>query len=113
MSVVTIAKPEVLDPDRILENDIDNFFANHEARAVLLDRALRDSCAYAGQLWDALDAVRRYLFDCAPGGPDDDQVWSTWMTAFADVTSVLCGPHGDSGFGRESALAEMHRRHQS
>jgi hypothetical protein len=135
-SVIAIAKPEVLDPHRILENDIDNFTANHEARAVLLQRALNDSCSYAEQLWDTLNALRQYLLDClppdasptaeptsnrpalvgvgaAPTGPDDEQGWPTWITAFASVTSVLCGPHGDSGFGLSRAQEEARRRRMS
>jgi hypothetical protein len=135
-SVIAIAKPEVLDPRRILENDIDNFTANHESRAVLLQRALNDSCRYAEQLWDTLNALRQYLLDCpppepstipeptpnqlalvgvgtAPTGPDDEQGWQTWITTFACVTSVLCGPHGDSGFGLSRAQAEARRRRMS
>jgi hypothetical protein len=135
-SVIAIAKSEVLDPHRILENDIDNFTANHEARAVLLQRALNDSCSYAEQLWDTLNALRQYLLGClppdprttpepipnrpaligggaAPTGPDDEQGWQNWITAFAAATSVLCGPHGDSGFGRSRAQEEARRRRRS
>jgi hypothetical protein len=117
-SAVAIPKPEGLDPHRILENDIDNFEASRTPRVVLLQSALDDSCAYAEQLWNNLDALRRYLLDslppepgrhgrspagAAPTGPDDEQGWQKWMTAFAGATSVLCGPHGDSGFGRQRA----------
>jgi hypothetical protein len=134
-SVIAIAKPEVLDPHRILQNDIDKVTANHEAPAVLLQRALNDSCGYAEQLWDTLNAQRQYLLDCLPPeqrtapdpipnrptlvgsgasiGPDDEQGWQTWITAFAAVTSVLCGPHGDSGFGLSRARQEARRRRPS
>lgn len=127
--VLAIGKPELLDPHRVLENDIDNFTANHEARAVLLQRALNDSCSYADQLWDTLNAARQYLLDClppdphsapattaigaAPTGPDDEPGWQNWITAFASVTSVLCGPHGDSGFGLDRAQQEARRRRRS
>jgi hypothetical protein len=110
-------------------NDEDNFTANNESRAVLLQRALETSCAYADQLWDDLNAMRQYLLDClppdphtatgpvatgaAPTGPDDEQGWQNWMTAFAEVTSVLCGPHGDSGFGLSRAREEAQRRRTS
>lgn len=123
---IAIPKPEILDPHRILENDIDNFTANHEARTALLERALEDSCSYAEQLWSTLNAQRRYLLDClppdphtttgsialgaAPTGPHDEQGWQNWMTAFAAVTSVLCGPRGDAGFSRNRASEEAQRR---
>jgi hypothetical protein len=123
---IAISKPEVLDPHRYLGNDIDNFTANHEARAVLLQQALEKSCSYAEQLWNELDAMRQYLLDClppappaaseptaagaAPTGPDDEQGWQNWITSFAAVTSVLCGPHGDSGFGLNRAHEEAGRR---
>ncbi len=129
MNAMTIPKPELLDPHRLLVNDIDNFTANHEARAVLLERALNDSCAYAEQLWDNLNATRQYLLDClppdpstatgpvaasaTPTGPHDEQGWQNWITAFAAVTSVLCGPHGDSGFGLSRAREEARRRQAS
>ena len=32
------------------------------------------------------------------------------MDVSAAVTSVLCGPHGDSGFGREQAVQEAQLR---
>jgi hypothetical protein len=126
MDALPIPKPQVLDPHRRLVNDEDHFTANHEARAALLQRALETSCAYADQLWDDLNAMRQYLLDClppdphtstgpvatgaAPTGPDDEQGWQNWMTAFAEVTSVLCGPHGDSGFGLSRARQEAQRR---
>jgi hypothetical protein len=126
MDALPIPKPQVLDPHRLLVNDEDDFTANHEARAALLQRALETSCSYADQLWDDLNAMRQYLLDClppdphtttglvatgaAPTGPDDEQGWQNWMNAFAAVTSVLCGPHGDSGFGLSRARQEAQLR---
>ena len=126
MDALPIPKPQVLDPHRLLVNDEDDFTANHEARAALLQQALETSCSYAEQLWDDLNAMRQYLLDClppdphtttgpvasgaAPTGPDDEQGWHNWMTAFAATTSVLCGPHGDSGFGLSRARQEAQRR---
>jgi hypothetical protein len=126
MDPLPIPKPEVLNPDRPLFNDEDNFTANHEARDVLLERALRESCAYAQQLWANLDAQRSYLLGClppdphtanslavvgaSPTGPGDEQGWQNWIDAFAAVTSVLCGPHGDSGFGLSRARQEAQLR---
>ena len=43
-----IPTPELLDPDRMLTNDRDDFtIAEHRTRANLLAGALRDSCEYA------------------------------------------------------------------
>jgi hypothetical protein len=117
-----IPTPQVLDPDRPLFNDRGDFTANHETRAKLLDDALHHTCAYAQQLWHDLDAMRGYLLDslppdphatdphtitsASPTGPDDDTGWENWITAYATVTSVLCGPHGDSGYGLSEARRE-------
>jgi hypothetical protein len=112
-----------------------NFTEDDRPRAELLDIALHESCAYADQLWNHLNAVRQYLLDslppdpptatptateptatepvvtgAAPTGPADEQGWQNWMTAFAAVTSVLCGPHGDSGFGLSRAEQLAGRR---
>ena len=103
-------------------NDRGDFTADHEARAQLLDDALHQTCAYAQQLWHDLDAMRGYLLDslppdphapgphpttsASPTGPDDDTGWDNWITAYATVTSVLCGPHGDSGYGLSEARRE-------
>ena len=110
-----IPMPQVLDPDRILNNDRGDLVADHEARAQLLEDALRESCAYAQQLWHDLNGTRAYLLDslppdprlpgthrtasASPTGPDDDAGWDEWINVYAAVTSVLCGPHGDSGYG--------------
>lgn len=122
-----IPVPHVLDPNRILDNDRNDLTADHAARAALLEKALHDTCAYAQQLWDNLDAVRGYLLTslppdprspephvragASPTGPDDEAGWNNWIAAFSNVTSVLCGPHGDSGFGHGEArhAAELRR----
>lgn len=122
-----IPQPHVLDPDRVLVNDRGEFFVDHETRADLLDKALHESCAYAKQLWDNLDAARGYLWASLPPDPrspgphpslgahptgaDDEAGWTDWIAAFASVTSVLCGPHGDSGYGIKEArrAAELRR----
>jgi hypothetical protein len=109
-----IPQPQVLDPDRILDPQRDNFTSDHESRADMYQDGLRQSCAYAQQLWQTLDGVREYLMEslppdprtpgthvtCAsPTGPDDEEGWMRWIDMFSTVTSVMCGPHGDSGFG--------------
>lgn len=114
-----IPAPDVLDPDRIEHADRDDMTRDeHRNQGRLLARGLRDSCEYAQHLWRDLAAMRQYLFEslppepdehhapggAAPHGPDDEQGWQRWSDAFAEVTSVLCGPRGDSGFGRSSAV---------
>jgi hypothetical protein len=51
----------------------------------------------------------------AVGAADDADgpvAWSTWIAAYAAVTSVLAGAHGDSGFGMHEAhaLARLRQR---
>lgn len=124
----SIPMPQLLDPDRPLANDRDTFTTKDEdkPRAELLDKALHETCAYAGQLWENLDAARQYLLEslppdpqtpgpstmpfASPAGPDDDAGWERWIAAYASVTSVLCGPHGDSGFGLREALGTAQQR---
>jgi hypothetical protein len=127
MKALPIPKPHVLDPDRLLRDNREHqVIQDHRARAELLDTALHESCAYAAQLWDNLNAIRQYLLDslppdphaatnavaigAAPTGPDDEPGWQNWMSAFAAITSMLCGPHGDSGFGLSRAREEAQRR---
>jgi hypothetical protein len=123
-----IPMPSVLDPDRLLTDDRAEMSAEeHRSRAQQLDGALHESCAYARELWKDLDAMRQYLLDslppdahgpgphtvrsASPTGPQDDAGWNNWMAAFAAVTSVLAGPHGDSGYGAGEArqLAQSRR----
>lgn len=124
-----IPLPQLLDPDRLLLDDRNDLSAEeHAGRATQLDRALHDTCSYAQQLWHELDAVRGYLLDslppdrrtadadapgpssAAPTGPDDEQGWQNWITAYSRATSALAGPHGDSGFGSEEAQREARDR---
>lgn len=112
-----IRKPNVLNPRRVLDNDRGDFTVDHQRRAALLEGALQETSAYAVQLWDDLAAMRTYLLQnppfSAPGAtqPRADLVrpvpvneeWQQWIDACASVTSVLCGPHGDSGYGAEAA----------
>jgi hypothetical protein len=124
----TIATPQLLDPDRMLANDRGSLGSadDHKARAELLDKALHETCAYAQQLWNNLDATRQYLMDAlppdprspgphrsasaSPTGPEDEQGWQNWIAAYASVTSVLCGPHGDSGYGLGEARQAAEER---
>jgi hypothetical protein len=121
-----IPRPELLDPDRLLSDDRDDMTADeHRNRANQLAGALEDSCRYAQQLWDELQAVREYLVrslpddpqrpearrtETAPAGPDDEAGWHDWIGTYAAVTSVLCGPHGDSGFGADEAREQARAR---
>ena len=125
MTALPIPKPQVLDPDRLLRDDRERQFSkDRRTRADVLEIALHESCAYAQKLWDDLNAMRQYLLDSlppatyttagpvatAPTGPDDEPGWENWITAFAAVTSALCGPHGDSGFGLRRAHEEAQLR---
>jgi hypothetical protein len=127
MQPTPIPAPHLLDPDRMLVNDRGGFRVDHEARADVLQKALNETCGYAQQLWHDLDAVRAYLLNslppdprtpdahptvsASPTGPDDEEGWEAWITAYAAVTSVLAGPHGDSGFGLgEARRAARDRR---
>lgn len=122
-----IPKPELLDPDRVNRDDREDFTAeDHRSQSQLLAKALGESCAYADQLWNQVNALRGYLLDClppdprtpgpptataaSPTGPDDEAGWTTWINAFATTTSVLCGSHGDSGFGLSRAREEARLR---
>lgn len=121
--------PQVVDPERILGNDRGDFTTNHEPREQLLDEALHETCAYAQQLWHNLDAVRAYLLDSLPPAPGaagphptasasatgrgDDNGWNNWISAYAAVTSVLCGPDGDSGYGLSEGRREATLRRGS
>jgi hypothetical protein len=122
-----IPKPELLNPDRVDRDDREHFTAeDHRSRAQLFAKALGESCAYADQLWEQVDALRGYLLEslppdprtpgarttaaASPTGPDDEDGWSKWINAFATTTSVLCGAHGDSGFGLSRAREEARLR---
>ena len=125
-STQPIPTPELLDPGRLLTDDRDDLtVTEHRSRTAQLAAALHDSCDYAQALWRQLDEVRAYLVRSlpddpqrtdarrhatAPTGPDDDAGWDDWMATYAAVTSVLCGPRGDSGFGADAAHSEAHAR---
>jgi hypothetical protein len=121
-----IPKPQVLDPDRPLRHRGTEFTEDDRPEAELLAKALHEACEYADQLWDDLNAMRQYLLDslppdprapgphttasASPTGPNDEQGWQNWINAFAAIASVLCGPHGDSGFGLSRAREEAQIR---
>jgi hypothetical protein len=121
-----IREPELLDPNRPLTHERDDFaMLDHRSQAERLKLALDDSCEYARQLWHQLDEVRAYLVRSlpddpqrpdaerratSPTGPDDEAGWTDWMKTYASVISSLCGPRGDSGFGADEARKEAHLR---
>jgi hypothetical protein len=125
--VYEIPKPALLDADRVDRDDREEFTLNdHRSQSQLLAKALGESCAYADQLWNQVNALRGYLLDslppdprtprphttaaASPTGPDDEGGWQHWIEAFATTTSVLCGSHGDSGFGLSRARQEAQLR---
>jgi hypothetical protein len=114
-----IPKPQLLDPDRIVDPNREDMTVDHESAAKELRQALEATAAYGTQLWDHLDGVRQYLMESLPPdpraagphnqlgahptGPDDIDGWQRWVDAYASVTSVLAGSHGDSGYGLGAA----------
>jgi hypothetical protein len=122
-----IPPPQVLRADRVSRDDREDMTTeDHRSQAQLLATALEESCAYAQLLWNDLNAARQYLEDtlppdprspggslavsASPTGPDDEPGWQSWIDAYAEITSVLCGPHGDSGFGLGEARRMAHLR---
>ncbi len=122
-----IPKPELLDPDRVDRDDREDMTTeDHRSQKQLIAKALVESCGYADQLWEQLNHVRGYLLaslppdprlpgpkttaSASPTGPDDEEGWQRWMATFADTTSVLCGAHGDSGYGLSTAKEEAQLR---
>lgn len=115
MELQPIDKPQLLDPDRIVDPNRDNMTVDHESAAKELREGLEATANYGQQLWDHLVAVRQYLMESLPPdpraagphmqlgahptGPDDAEGWQRWVDTYASVTSVLAGPHGDSGYG--------------
>lgn len=121
-----IPKPQTLDPERPLRSRGTNFTDDDRPATELLHIALKESCAYAEQLWDVLNRQRAYLLaslppdprspdavrqiGASPTGPEDAPGWDRWISAFATATSALCGPQGDSGFGLSRARHEAELR---
>lgn len=115
MTPQPIDKPQLLDPDRNVDPNREDITIDHESAAKELREALEATAEYGTQLWDHLDGVRHYLMDSLPPdpraagphtqlgahptGPDDTEGWQRWVDIYASVTSVLAGPHGDSGYG--------------
>ena len=125
-----IPQPDLLNPDRLKTNERSDMTADeHRSRAQLLDQALHESCAYATELWQHLNAARTYLLEslpsdprapgtnphsgASPTGPTDDVGWQRWTEAYATVTSILAGPHGDSGFGLGEAKEAARLRREA
>ena len=125
-----IPRPELLDPDRITSNDRDDMtLLEHRSRAQELDDALHATCDYATELWQHLDAARAYLYDslpsdprapgtdphrgASPTGPDDEEGWQRWIDTVATVTSILAGPHGDSGYALHEARRTARDRREA
>jgi hypothetical protein len=91
----------------------------------LLEQEFEKACEYGQVLWHDVDELRHYLLasvppdprlpgprriGASPTGPDDEDGWKYWMAAYAEATSVLAGPHGDSGFGAHEARREAQIR---
>jgi len=102
-----IPRPDLLEPDRVVRQQRGTPPESDDLKAEIeiLEGALRDSCGYATQLWERLDALREYLVGILPPGPGftEERAWDEWIDAYAGVTSVLAGPREDSGFGADEA----------
>lgn len=123
-----IPEPAVLNPHRVLSNKRDEMtLDDHRDLSTRLERALQQSCDYGNKLWQQLQETQKYLLSClppdprhlptaarrgaTPEGPADDAGWDAWVQAYADVTSALAGPRGDSGHGlSEARLVAQERR---
>ena len=117
--------PSVLEPDRGHLLGGLNAAEDAEGRLAEVQQALAEACDYGRALWLGLDSMRGYLLhslppdphspglhrSCAsPVGPDDEEGWQSWMSAYAEAHSVLAGPNGDSGFGVSEAQREAQNR---
>lgn len=121
---IPIPEPRLLHPDE-LDLPPDDQDSYSRAELAVVRESLEKLAEYARTMWLDLDAVRRYLLQslppdprtpgpvvvsASPTGPDDEDGWERWAAAYAEVTSVLAGPHGDSGFGRGEARREAQIR---
>lgn len=102
-----IALPDVLDAERpgAIANGGDGADAGTPPH---VEKALRDACDYGRRLWMELDAARTYLYRVADGKAarlPTAEAWEEWGRRLIAVSSLLAGPHGDSGYG----AAEAHR----
>jgi hypothetical protein len=95
--------------------------ADESQRLSLLENALEDTRSYGEILWKGIEGLRAYLLSslppdprapgphgssASPTGPDDEDGWQRWMAAYAEATSALAGPQGDSGYGWREARHE-------
>ena len=122
-----IPKPELLDPDRVERNDRERLHrrgpslagaaARQGARRVLrLRRPTLEPGRRAARLPARQPAARtrappaRTPQRRLPDRPRRRGGLDQWINAFATTTSVLCGAHGDSGFGLSRAREEARLR---
>jgi hypothetical protein len=67
---------------------------------------------YARQLWTQLDLAATYLRDHIARGDESgsalatDAQWDEWRETYARLLSILAGPAGDGGYGRQEATLE-------
>jgi hypothetical protein len=118
-----ISMPELLDPDRMVVSSRGDLVDHDRQRMISgLEQAIRELCTYGQRMWNDLNAMRAYLLESlppisvsartatSPTGPDDEQGWQNWINAYAAITSVLTGPHGDDEYGWEEAHHEANLR---
>ncbi len=108
-----------------------------DRRPRALERSVFALSAYGQQLWNDVNAMRSNLLHHQPpshwdgqplvdpvggdrptpttsgdaigaaGDADGQAGWSAWIAAYAALTSVLAGPHGDSDFAVHEAYRAL------
>ncbi|MGH3264287.1 MAG: hypothetical protein ACRDNS_20090 [Trebonia sp.] len=115
-----ISRPTVLDASGAesiaSEEDAAHFRPVSDAQHVKeVIAELSQGCNYGAALWEELDRERAYLLELAGDGGKPSVLrggddWEAWAHRFAEVTSALAGPTGDSGYGAGEArrIAQEH-----
>lgn len=102
-----IPRPQTLDAGRPMLHDRDTLPVPGDLREEVpaLRHALRESCEYAGQLWEQLQSVREFLVRMLPPSPGftDERGWQDWTDTYTAILSTLAGPRGDSGWAHDEA----------
>lgn len=125
----SIPMPGLLNDEHAASSDRDP--ATSHEHAPISDRPVRDPShvlvddpvtVYARQLWTVVDRLARYVRDDVAHGigrpllPDappvrsSDEQWRQWREHYAAALSILAGPAGDQGYGRQEATLEYEQQ---
>jgi hypothetical protein len=119
-----IPMPGLLNDEHAANSDHDP--ATSHEHGPISDRPVRDPSqaliddpvtVYARQLWTVVDRLARYLRDDVARASGSqlrsgtsllatDEQWERWREHYATALSVLAGPAGDQGYGRQEATLE-------